>query len=77
MSSYDPQANYDVIEFEGTKIGEVRKGKYYEGSAHEGDIVGDVFHYQGAPAGKLTGLTITRDDDATLFHLLPQDSKKG
>lgn len=77
MSSYDPQANYDLIDFEGIKVGEVRKGKYYEGNAHEGNIVGEVFHHQGAPAGKLEGLTITRDDDATPFHLVPQEPKHG
>lgn len=77
MSSYDPQANYDVIDFEGIQVGEVRRGTYFEGGLAVGHIEGDVFHYQGEPAGKLTGLTIIRDDDATPFHLVPQESKQG
>lgn len=79
-ANYDPQASYDVI-YEGDKIAEVIKGKYYEHGTrdtHDGEIVGDVFRYHGspnfgAPAGKLVGLTIVRDDDGTTFHLVLQE----
>lgn len=77
MSSYDPQANYDFIDFEGIKVGEVRRGDYFEGGLAVGHIEGDVFHFDNAPAGKLEGLTITRDDDATPFYLIPQEPKHG
>lgn len=80
-ANYDPQASYDVIDPEGIKSGEVIKGKYFEHGTrdtHDGEIVGDVFHYEGAPnfgapAGKLVGLTIVRDDDGTTFHLVLQE----
>ena len=62
MSNYDPQAIYDVIDPEGIKLGELRKGVYFEGDWEAGGIEGDVFHYNGKPAGKLEGLTVTRDD---------------
>lgn len=80
-ANYDPQASYDVIDFQGIKSGEVIKGKYYDPGTRDtpdGEIVGDVFYYKnspnlGGPAGKLVGLTIVRDDDGTPFHLVLQE----
>lgn len=62
MSQYDPQANYDFLDPEGFKLGEVRQGRYFEGTWEIGSIEGDVFHYNGEAAGKLEGLTVTRND---------------
>lgn len=59
---YDPQASYDFLDPEGIKIGELRQGRYFEGDWEVGLIDGAVFHYNGAPAGRLDGLTVTRDD---------------
>lgn len=72
---YDPQASYDLIGPENIKVGEVRKGIYYEGTWEIGKIEGEVFHYNGEPAGKRGGLTITRDDlPLALFGLVKQDA---
>ncbi|WP_350025807.1 hypothetical protein [Pseudomonas fulva] len=76
MSEYDPQANYNLIDFEGIKVGEVKKGKYYEGDSHEGDILGDVFHDRVEAVGKREGLTITRND-GTPFHLVLQEPEQA
>lgn len=62
MSEYDSQANYDFLDPEGFKLGEVRKGRYFESTWEIGYIEGDVFHYNGEAAGKLEGLTVTRND---------------
>ncbi|GLO06577.1 MULTISPECIES: hypothetical protein [Pseudomonas] len=62
MSKFDPLASYDLIDPEGIKLGEVRKGLYYESGSAIGWFEGDVFHYNGKPGGRLDGLTITRDD---------------
>jgi len=59
---YDPKATYDVLDPESIKVGELRQGRYYEGTWEVGMLEGEVFHYNGAPAGKLDGLTLTRDD---------------
>lgn len=59
---YDPKAQYDVHDPEGIKLGEVRQGLYFEGDWEAGRIEGDVFHYNGEAAGKLDGLTLTRND---------------
>jgi len=59
---YDPQGSYDLLDPEGIKIGELRKGRYFEGDWEVGLIDGTVFHYNGEPAGRLDGLTVTRDD---------------
>lgn len=62
MSEYDPQANYDFLDPEGFKLGEVRKSRYFESTWEMGYIEGDVFHYNGEATGKLEGLTVTRND---------------
>lgn len=62
MSEYDPEANYDFLDPQGIKMGELRKGRYFEGTWEAGFIEGDVFHYNREVAGKLEGLTITRND---------------
>lgn len=59
---YDPQGRYDVIDPEGIKLGELRQGSYFEGTWEVGMVEGDVFHYNGEPAGKVEGLTLTRND---------------
>jgi hypothetical protein len=59
---YDPQANYDLMDPENFKVGEVRRGVYLENTWKVGKIEGEVFHYNGEPAGKLEGLTTTRYD---------------
>jgi len=62
VSQYDPQAHYDFLDPQGIKVGELRKGRYFEGTWEVGFIEGDAFHYNGDVAGKLEGLTITRND---------------
>lgn len=72
---YDPHAHYDLLDQEDIKVGEVRQGRYYEGTWEAGQIEGDVFHYNGQPAGTRDGLTITRDDPPgglTVFRLVRQ-----
>lgn len=73
---YDPEGVYDVIEPEGSKTGELRQGRYFETTWEVGKVEGDVFHYNGKPAGKLEGLTLTRDDPPgaklTQFKLVRQ-----
>lgn len=75
---YDSEVSYDLIDPEGIKVGEVRQGVYYEGDWKVGRIEGDVFHYNGQPAGTLKGLTITRNDPPgtalTQCRLVPQKS---
>jgi hypothetical protein len=75
---FDPQTTYDLVDPEGFKMGEVRQGLYYEGTWKVGEIEGDVFHYNGVPAGKVEGLTVTRDDPPgaalTVCRLVPQKS---
>lgn len=72
---YDPQESYDLMDPENIKVGEVRKGVYYEGTWQIGKIEGEVFHYNGEPAGKRDGLTITRDDlPLAVFQLVKQDA---
>lgn len=73
---YDPKATYDVLDPESIKVGELRQGRYFEGTWEVGAVEGDVFHYNGAPAGKLEGLTVTRDDppgQLTQFRLVRQE----
>lgn len=80
MSEYDPQAHYDLLDPEGIKVGELRKGRYFEGTWEVGYVEGDVFHYNGSPAGKLEGLTITRDDppgELTQCTLVLQEPAQG
>lgn len=72
---YDPQASYDLMYAEDGKVGEVRQGRYFESGWEVGLIEGDVFLYNGQPAGKVVGLTVTRDDTAgllTQFRLVPR-----
>lgn len=59
---YDPKGCYDVIDPEGIKLGELRQGRYFEGTWEVGMVEGDVFHCNGEPAGKLEGLTLRRND---------------
>lgn len=59
---YDPQGHYDVLDPENFKVGELRQGHYFEGSWEVGMVDGKLFHYNGKPAGKLEGLTLTRND---------------
>lgn len=59
---YDPSANYDIFDPENIQIGELRQGRYFEGTWEVGLVKGDVFHYNGEPADKLEGLTLTRND---------------
>ncbi|KAB0507759.1 hypothetical protein [Pseudomonas moorei] len=58
---YDPKACYDLLDPERIKVGELRQGRYFEGAWEVGTLEGDVFHYNGEPAGKLEGLTLTRN----------------
>ncbi|RYF47551.1 MAG: hypothetical protein EOO38_11935 [Cytophagaceae bacterium] len=72
---YDPQASYDLMYAEDGKVGEVRLGRYFESGWEVGLIEGDVFHYNGQPAGKVEGLIVTRDDNnglLTRFRLVPR-----
>lgn len=73
---YDPNTNYDLIEAEDIKVGEVRQGVCSEGTwENAGKVDGDVFHYNGRPAGAGEGLTVTRNDtdnSLTQFQLVPQ-----
>lgn len=59
---YDPQGRYDVIDPEDIKVGELRQGRYFESTWEVGMVEGDVFYYNGERAGKLEGLTLTRND---------------
>lgn len=59
---YDPQGQYDVMDPEGIKLGELRQGRYFEGTWEVGTVEGEVFHYNGEPGGTLEGLTLTRND---------------
>jgi hypothetical protein len=71
---YDPEGSYDLM-YEGRKVGEARKGLYYEGTWEVGAIEGDVFIYNGKPAGSVEGLSVSRHDQPngpTLFQLVPQ-----
>lgn len=72
---YDPNANYDVFDPERIQVGELHQGRYFEGTWEVGSVEGDVFHYNGEPAGKLDGLTLTRNDppgELTQFQLMRQ-----
>ena len=72
---YNPQGQYDLFDPEGIKLGEIRQGRYFEGDWEAGAIEGDVFHYNGEPAGKLAGLTLTRNDppgELTQCQLVPK-----
>lgn len=51
-----------MIDHEGIKVGELRKGRYFEGTWEVGMVEGDVLHYNGVPAGRLEGLILTRND---------------
>lgn len=73
---YDPKASYNVLDRESIKVGELRQGRYFEGTWEVGAVEGDVFHYNGEPAGKLEGLTLTRNDppgELTQFQLVRQE----
>ena len=59
---YDPKACYDVLDRENIKVGELRQCRYFEGTWEVGSVEGDVFQYNGEPAGKLEGLVLTRND---------------
>ena len=59
MSSiYDPADHYDVLDPEGFKTGEFRAGRYFEGDWELGKLEGDIFHFNGEPAGRLEGLVL-------------------
>ncbi|MCJ7854591.1 hypothetical protein [Pseudomonas monteilii] len=77
MSEYDPQANYDFLDLQGSKMGEVRQGKLYMSGERMGHLDNGVFYDQGEPAGKLEGLTIIRDEDRTPFHLVLQEPEQA
>lgn len=77
MTHYDPQANYDV-NYQGARVGELRKGRYFEGTWEVGYVEGEVFHYNGKPRGKREGLTLTRNDppgELTQFELVLQEAE--
>jgi hypothetical protein len=75
---YDPSISYDLIYSEGQKVGEVRQGRYFERGWEVGFIDGDIFHYNGQPAGVVKDLIITRNDQPgllTLFRLVPKPTR--
>lgn len=75
MSQYDPQASYDV-NYQGRRVGELRQGRYFEGTWEVGYMEGEVFHYNGQVRGKREGLTLTRNDppgELTQFDLVLQE----
>lgn len=72
---YDSTASYDLIDAEDIKVGEVRQGKYYEGTWEAGRIEDGVFYYEAGATGLVEGLIVTRDDkpgQLTRFRLVPQ-----
>jgi hypothetical protein len=73
-SELDLNGLYDVIDPEGLKVGEIKKGLYYEGGWQTGRVQGQDFVYNGQVAGNLDGLTLTRTyplgPPATIFQLV-------
>ena len=74
-NEFDPDGLYDVIGPEGSKVGEINKGVYYEGAWQVGGVAGSEFIYNGQATGRIEGLTLTRSDPPgtpeTRFLLVP------
>lgn len=70
--SYDPQGHYDVL-FADDKLGELRKGIYYEQGDEAGGLDGDDFWHNGKKAGHREGLELVRTspEPVTRFQLVP------
>lgn len=60
---FDPEQTYALI-YEGTRLGVVRKGLYYEGPQawQVGEIHEERFYYNGKAAGIVEGLIVTRTE---------------
>lgn len=71
---YDPQGHYDVL-FSDEKLGELRKGIYYEQGDEAGGLDGNDFWHNGKKAGYREGLELVRTspEPITRFQLVPHE----
>ncbi|WP_432780676.1 hypothetical protein QZH44_29920 (plasmid) [Pseudomonas corrugata] len=70
---FDPEKIY-ALNYDGVRLGVVRKGLFYEGPEawQVGEIYEGTFYYNGKAAGTVEGLTLTRTEPkpTTMLHLV-------
>nr|WP_176704738.1 hypothetical protein [Pseudomonas sp.]QBM91764.1 hypothetical protein pA7BH1_p04 [Pseudomonas sp.] len=70
---FDPAGSYDVINPDGSVLGEVVKGVFYQDGKQWGRIDGDHFE-SGGSTGTVKGLSILRSDGVVFQLKLKQAS---
>lgn len=70
---FDPEASYEVL-YNGVRFAEIHKALFFEGrdrNLNTGEILDGKLFINGTPVGVMSGLTIIRVNDNTVFNLVP------
>lgn len=70
---FNPNGSYEV-RCDGVRFAEIHESRFFEGRDRDintGEILDGKLFINGTPVGVLSGLTIIRVNDSTVFELVP------
>lgn len=73
FTAFNPNGSYEV-RCDGVRFAEVHESRFFEGkdrNLNTGEILDSKLFINGTPVGVLSGLTIIRVNDSTVFELVP------